>query len=88
MGGMMIVLNPPHFVPLYKSSVGNINWGGTMAQFVLLESLTNIPPSYWLEKKGNNLLWEPSPSAVETAIELLVEARIQRSYKSHLMVVP
>ena len=88
MGGMMRSLNPLHFVLLYKGaeeiSTGvepwlRLWWG---------ESLTNITPSDWFVQKGNSILWVPPPSAVETALELLIEERLQRTYKSHLMVVP
>ena len=67
MGGMMRVLNPLQFVPLYKGaeeiSTGvepwlRLWWG---------ESLTNITPSDWFEEKGDNLLCETPPSTEKTA---------------------
>ena len=84
----MRVLNTPHSVPLYKGA-GEISTGvEPWLRLWCREILTNMTPSDWLEQKSDNLLWEPLPSAVETEIELLIESRIQRPYKSHRMVVP
>ena len=33
-------------------------------------------------------MWDPHLAAAETALELLLESRIQKLYKSHLMVAP
>ena len=42
----------------------------------------------WLEYKGGKLLWNPPLAAAETELKFLLKSRIQRPYKTHLMVVP
>ena len=37
--------------------------------------------------KGDNLLWDTPPSAAETALDILLKSRLQKPYKSHVMVV-
>ena len=68
MGGMMRVLNPLQFVPLYKG-VEEISTG--VEKWLRLwwgEILINMTPSDWFEQKGDNLPWEPPPSLAETAL--------------------
>ena len=88
MVGMMRVLNPLQFVPLYKGveeiSTGVEPW----LRFCWGEISKNMRPSDWFEKKGDNLLWETPPSAANTELEILMEESIQSPYKPHLMVVP
>ena len=52
------------------------------------DSLISISAKDWFEHKGDILLWDTLPSAAEIALDLLLESRIKRPYKSHFMVVP
>ena len=39
------------------------------------------------EQRGDNILWTLSPAAMETALDLLLEARIKRPYKTNIVVI-
>ena len=34
------------------------------------------------------MLWNPSPAAMENDLDLLLEDRIKRPYKTHIFVIP
>ena len=81
-------LNPIQFVPLYQGEVVGLaklepwirTWWG--------ESGTSLIVNDWFEHKGDNLLWDQSPTVGETSLEFLLESRLQRTYKTHLIVFP
>ena len=52
--------------------------------------MTSIETSDWFEenKSGNNPLWGISPSAIKTALDMVLEARLKQPHKTNLVVVP
>ena len=52
------------------------------------ESLRSLSAKDWFKHKVDNLLWGTPLTAEDTALEILLNSRIQRPYKSHVMVVP
>ena len=44
----------------------------------------------WFEKdkRGDNLLWYPSPATMQIVLYLLLEARLKKTHKTHLVMVP
>ena len=52
--------------------------------------MTPLDDMGWFEEeqRGYNLLWTPLPEAMETALDLLLEARLKRAYKTHIVVIP
>ena len=86
--GMMRGLQPLQFVTLYQGILLGLaklepyirTWWG--------KSFISLSPKGWFEHKRDNLLWAPHTDASEKKLELLLESRLQRPYKSHLMVVP
>ena len=88
LGVTMRGLKTFQFVPLDQEAVVRLaklepwirtSWG---------DSLSGLSTKYWFEHKGDNLLWDPPLAASETALDILLESRLQKPYKSHLMVVP
>ena len=53
-------------------------------QYVMLET------SYWFEEinVGDKLLRASPPLAMETSLDLLLEARLNQQHKTHLVAVP
>ena len=56
MGGMVIVLNPLHVVPLYKGSEEISTGEEPWLRLWWREILTNMTPSDWFKQKVDNLL--------------------------------
>ena len=56
-------------------------WGETL-------TATETLDRFGEEKKGDNLLWDPSTATMETTLYLLLEARLKKPHKTHLVVVP
>ena len=81
-------LNQLQFVSLYQGVVERSTTVGLWLRLRWVNSFSRMSPSGWFELKGDNLLWATPPPAADTALELVLEARLQHPYKSHYMVVP
>ena len=79
MVGMMKGLNPLQFLPLGKGYMERSDELEPWMRYWQDDTLTAMEISDWFEeyKIVDNLLWDTSPSAMETVIDLLLEARLK-----------
>ena len=85
----MIGLEPLQFFLLGKQDIKRSDnlvpwlrywWGGM---------LMPLDAMGWFEEelRGVNILYTPSPEAMENALDLLLEARLKRPYETHIVVI-
>ena len=85
---MIRVLNPLQFSLLDQGLVVRLAKLDPWIRTCWGEILSSLRSKYRFEHKGGNLLWVTPLASAETILDLLLESRIQRPYKSHVMVVP
>ena len=83
-------INPLKFVPLGKGDMERYDKLEPWLRYWWGDTFTAMENPYWFEEEkiGDNLLWDPSPSAMETALYLLLGARLKQPHKPHMVVVP
>lgn len=90
--GMLLGRDPLQYVPLDKGALERS--GGAVEEWIRSwwggGNLVTLRPEGWFrEAHGHGaFLWSPPPAAMETALEMLAEARHKRPYSAHVVVVP
>ena len=88
--GGLIGLEPLKFFPLVKGATeisDNLEpwlrswWGYTLTPLYVMGWFDE-------EQRGNVLSWTPLLAAMETDLDLMLEARLKRPYKTHIVVIP
>ena len=75
--GMMRVLNPFQFFPLYQVVLVRFSKLEPWISTCWGDILSRLSSKDWFKHKGGNFLWDTSPTAAETSLELLLESRMQ-----------
>ena len=90
LGGTMRGLKPLQFVYLGQGAVERSDKLEPWMRYWWGETLDSIETSHYFEedKRGDNLIWSLLPAVMETTLELLLEDRLKRPHKKHLVVVP
>ena len=83
-------LEPLQFVALGKGATKRLDNLDNWLMYWWGDTLDPLDAMVWFEKeqRGDNLLWTPYLEAMETTLDLLLEDRIKRTYKTHTVVIP